>query len=113
MAFEGAVQAAGREAPEDSHEHEEETSGGHQGPPAGGREHPQHGHKDDNQDHAEELDAGAQEGAEDHGILRRPEDVPVHQLPPRLLHGVLNVIFLVVVGNVFPERPDDDHTENA
>ena len=43
---------------------------------------------DDNKDHTEELNARAQQGAEDHGVLRGPEDVAVHQLPARLFHGV-------------------------
>lgn len=46
---------------------------------------------DDNKNHAKELDPRAQQGAEDHGILRRPEDVAVDVLPARLLHGVLLV----------------------
>ena len=32
--------------------------------------------------------ARAQQGAKDHGVLRGPEDVTVHQLPARLFHGV-------------------------
>ena len=43
---------------------------------------------DDNEDHTEELNARAQQGAKDHGVLRGPEDVTVHQLPTRLFHGV-------------------------
>lgn len=43
---------------------------------------------DDNEDHTEELNAWAQQGAEDHGVLGWPEDITVHQLPPRLFHGV-------------------------
>ena len=44
---------------------------------------------DDDEEHAEQLDARAQQGAEDHWVLRRAEDVSVDVLPARLLHGVL------------------------
>lgn len=33
---------------------------------------------DDDEDHAEELNARAQQGAEDHGVLGGPEDVAMH-----------------------------------
>lgn len=46
---------------------------------------------DDDEDHAKQLDPRAQQRAEDHGILRGPEDVAVDVLPPGLLHGVLLV----------------------
>ncbi len=43
----------------------------------------------DNEDHAKQLDPRAQQRAEDHGILRWPEDITVDILPSRLLHSVL------------------------
>lgn len=43
---------------------------------------------DDNQDHTEELNPRTQERAEDHRILRGPEDVSMHQFPARFLHGI-------------------------
>lgn len=46
---------------------------------------------DYDQDHAEQLDSWSQQRAEDHGILRRPEDVTVDILPSRLFHCVFLV----------------------
>lgn len=46
---------------------------------------------DDNEDHAKQLDPRAQQRAEDHGILRWPEDVSMDVLPAGLFHRVLLV----------------------
>lgn len=43
---------------------------------------------DDDQDHTEELNSRTQERAEDHRILRRPEDISMHKFPTRFLHSI-------------------------
>ncbi len=98
---------------------------------------------DNDENHAEELGARSQQGAKNHGILRWAEHITMDILPTRFLHCIFllvtkrekkhwtsckrygkrqatnqnaasyHVIFSIVVGNVLPQRPYDDHTQDA
>ena len=76
-------------------------------------EHPQHGEEDCNRQHREYLDSRANDGSEEFVVVRRSEHITMDQLPSSLLDTVLALLVgHVVLGDVLPQCPDDDHGDD-
>mmetsp|Transcript_9365 Transcript_9365/g.21294 ORF Transcript_9365/g.21294 Transcript_9365/m.21294 type:complete len:412 (+) Transcript_9365:707-1942(+) len=75
--------------------------------------HPDAPHEHDHHDHAEELQPGADRGAEEHAVLGRAKDVGVQQLPACLLLHCVELLIgnLQVPREVRSHDSDDDQQE--
>ena len=115
------VQLAAHVARQHAAEHVKGQKGVHEGPAAGRRQETHRRKEDGAQGRQGQLRPGTQKDAVQHGvILRRPEDVGVHELPARFVHLVVAAAFFirqsregVVGGNVAAEVADQngDHEE--
>mmetsp|Transcript_116135 Transcript_116135/g.329135 ORF Transcript_116135/g.329135 Transcript_116135/m.329135 type:complete len:517 (-) Transcript_116135:424-1974(-) len=113
LAAEELVEARLHVAREDAHEGEEEHHGLQQAAPVRRREEAQEREDQGHDGHPEDLHAGAHGGEQEPRVGRPPEDVPVHELPARLLGRLLRGGELVVPRDVAVQRAQEDHGHHA
>ena len=110
----GPVEPARVVAGHQTEELVEEDGGGEESAARGRTEHPQHGEEDCDGQHREDLDSRPDDGSKEFVVVRRSEHITVHQLPASLLYAVLTLLVShVVLGDVLPQGPDDDHGDDA
>ena len=110
----GPVEPARVVAGHQTEELVEEDGGGEEGATRGRTEHPQHGEEDCDRQHREDLNSRPDDGSKEFVVVRRSKHVTVHQLPASLLYAVLALLVShVVLGDVLPQCPDDDHGDDA